>query len=157
MNKKELIAQVALRTGISQARAAEVVDIVFAQMQEGLRGGMELRLSGFGAFKLNKRAARIARHPHTGETVSIAAGKAVRFKPASRLREELTGGATTRSLGLPGNPVTPAPGLPGRPTTPPPGLSGEPTTKAPGTGAPGTGTPGKGTPGKGGARGRRRR
>ena len=42
---------------------------------------------GFGTFEVAERAAREGRNPQTGETMSIAASKAPKFKAAKALKD----------------------------------------------------------------------
>ena len=44
-------------------------------------------LRSFGTFAVSKRAAREGRNPRTGETVKIAARKAVTFKAGTALKD----------------------------------------------------------------------
>jgi len=131
MNKKELISEVARRTGLTQAKAGEVVDAIFAKALESLGDGEDVSIPGFGRWMVRQRPARTGRHPRTGAPLDIPAFSSVRFAPAKQMKEELTG---TRNSALAGDPVTRAPGLPGRPVTPAPGLPSDPITSAPGTG-----------------------
>ena len=55
--------------------------------KEGLKKDKKVALVGFGTFAVSKRAARDGRNPRTGETVHIAARKAVSFKAGSALKE----------------------------------------------------------------------
>jgi DNA-binding protein HU-beta len=44
-------------------------------------------LSGLGTFEVVKRAKRTGRNPQTGESVTIKAHKAVRFRLAKALKD----------------------------------------------------------------------
>ena len=46
-----------------------------------------VRLTGFGAFKVEKREARKGRHPGTGEEIKIKAKKVPRFVPGKALKD----------------------------------------------------------------------
>mgnify|MGYP003592783919 CR=1 FL=1 len=48
MNKNDLIAEVADRTGLSRADATKAVDYVFDTITDALKKGDEVRLVGFG-------------------------------------------------------------------------------------------------------------
>jgi nucleoid DNA-binding protein len=47
-----------------------------------------VEIDGFGAFELQKRKARRARNPRTGERIDLPAKVVVKFKPASALKRQ---------------------------------------------------------------------
>ncbi|AIL13915.1 hypothetical protein IM40_11320 (plasmid) [Candidatus Paracaedimonas acanthamoebae] len=51
-----------------------------------LAKGEEVRLTGFGSFKVNGRAARTGRNPRTGVEIKIAASKVAAFRPGKELK-----------------------------------------------------------------------
>ncbi len=87
MNKNDLIAVVAEETDISKAKAAEVVDAVFAAIENTLKQKEEVRLVGFGTFVTAAREATKGRNPRTGEEIDIPASTSVRFKPGKTLKD----------------------------------------------------------------------
>lgn len=95
MNKTELAQKLAKKADISQAKALEIVDIVFsANPREGilaveLDAGRKVTIPGFGTFGTKSRAARSGRNPATGATIQIAAKNYVYFKPGKTLRERV--------------------------------------------------------------------
>lgn len=92
MNKDELVTAVlenAADRVQSKAAAKDIVETVFTTMAATLKKGDEVSVHGFGTFKVKHRAARTARNPITGEPVQVAAKKAVSFKPAKALKDEV--------------------------------------------------------------------
>ena len=87
MKKVELVESVAKKAGLTKADAAKAVDAVFDSIKGALVKGDKVTLVGFGTFGVSKRAAREGRNPRTGETVRIAARKAVNFKAGSALKD----------------------------------------------------------------------
>ena len=63
MNKSEIAARVAGRTGLARPAAAEVVDTVFEVIAEALAGGEEVRVVGFGVFGVKTHPDRTWRNP----------------------------------------------------------------------------------------------
>jgi DNA-binding protein HU-beta len=61
------------------------VDTIFDSMKKTLIAGDRIELRGFGVFTVKPRKTGIGRNPRTGTEVSIAPGKAVRFKPGKEL------------------------------------------------------------------------
>jgi DNA-binding protein HU-beta len=89
MNKAELIADVADKTGESKAKAGEFVDAMFQSIIDALIRGEEVKLPSFGSFQVVATAARVARNPQTNQEVRVPAGRRARFKPGKALKESL--------------------------------------------------------------------
>lgn len=95
MNKKEMAAKLAKKTGLSQAKALEVINAIFsAEPREGiiaveLDAGRKVVLPGFGTFSSRSRAARTGTNPATGKKITISAKSYVRYKPGKTLRERI--------------------------------------------------------------------
>ncbi|MEJ2118061.1 MAG: HU family DNA-binding protein [Alphaproteobacteria bacterium] len=89
MNKTDLVAAVAEETQITKDKAAVAVEAVIKHIQEALVEGDEVRLPGFGNFKVADRKATTARNPRTGETVDVPASRVAKFSPAKGLKEAL--------------------------------------------------------------------
>ena len=73
MNKTELIAAIAEKTGLSKKDSEAAVSAVVDTITEALKAEDKVQLVGFGSFEVKKRAARTGRNPQTGETIEIAA------------------------------------------------------------------------------------
>ena len=89
MTLDELTSAVAEKTGATKADAAKSVRAVLDSVQQALKGGDKVTITGFGAFEVVERAAREGRNPQTGKTIKIEASKAVRFKPGKGLKDAL--------------------------------------------------------------------
>ena len=87
MNKDDLIAKVANSVGVSKIDAAKSVDAVFSNITSSLKGGNEVRLVGFGTFKVSNRAATTGRNPRTGESIQIPAKKVPKFRAGKALKD----------------------------------------------------------------------
>ncbi len=85
MIKQDIVHQVIERTGIPRVKAEQAVDTVFGSLKKALTAGDRIELRGFGVFTVRPRKTGIGRNPRTGAEVSIAPGKAVRFKPGKEL------------------------------------------------------------------------
>ena len=85
MIKQDLIQRVVERTGLPRTKAEAAVDTIFDSMKKALASGERIELRGFGVFNVRPRKTGIGRNPRTGAEVSIAPGKAVRFKPGKEL------------------------------------------------------------------------
>ena len=87
MNKAELVAAIAAKTGESKKSAEETVNAFVDVVTEALKGGEKVQLVGFGSFEVRKRAARKGRNPQTKEEIKIPASKAPVFKAGKALKE----------------------------------------------------------------------
>ena len=85
MIKQDIVHQVIERTGLPRIKAEQAVDTVFGSLKKALTAGDRIELRGFGVFTVRPRKTGIGRNPRTGAEVSIAPGKAVRFKPGKEL------------------------------------------------------------------------
>ena len=89
MNKTELIAAVAEKTGLSKKDADAAVAAVIDSIKESLAKGDKVQLVGFGTFEVRERAARTGLNPQTKETIQIAASKSPVFKAGKAFKDAL--------------------------------------------------------------------
>ena len=87
MNKAELIAAIAAKTGATKKSAEESLDAFVDVVTEALQKGEKVQLVGFGSFEVLTRAARKGRNPQTKEEIKIPASKAPKFKAGKALKE----------------------------------------------------------------------
>ena len=87
MNKAELVAAVAAKTGDTKKAAEASVDAFVSVIKETLKKGEKVQLVGFGSFEVRKRAARKGRNPQTKEEIKIPASKAPVFRAGKQLKE----------------------------------------------------------------------
>ena len=91
MNKTELIAKVAEKTGATKKDSTESVEAVFEVITESLADGEKIQLLGFGTFETRDRAARKGRNPQTGAEIDIAPTTVASFKPGKALKSAVKG------------------------------------------------------------------
>jgi DNA-binding protein HU-beta len=87
MTKNELIAAVADKAQMTKTAAATAVDATFDAITAALKKGGEVKIMGFGNFRVVKRAAREGRDPRTGAPVKIRAARRPRFSAGKGLKE----------------------------------------------------------------------
>ena len=87
MNKTELVAAVAEKTGASKKDSEKLVSAVFETITNTLVAGDKVALVGFGAFEVKERPARTGRNPRTKETIEIPASRSASFKPGKALKD----------------------------------------------------------------------
>lgn len=91
MNKNELIAEVAAKTGLTKAAAGDAVDATFDAISGALAKGDDVKIAGFGNFAIAERAESEGRNPRTGETIKIAASKTPKFRAGKGLKDAVNG------------------------------------------------------------------
>ena len=69
----------------SEAILGDLVTLITKHLKKGDR----IRLVGLGVLQVRKRAARMGRHPATGEPIQIKASKKVAFRAAKELKESI--------------------------------------------------------------------
>jgi DNA-binding protein HU-beta len=90
MNKAELIAAVAEKTGFIKKDAEAAVNATMTAIEEALKKDEKVQLIGFGTFEVRSRKARTGRNPRKpGETIDIAASKAPVFKAGKALKDSV--------------------------------------------------------------------
>ena len=87
MNKSDLIAAIAAKTGDTKKGAEASLNAFVDVVTESLVKGDKVQLVGFGSFEVRKRAARKGRNPQTKEEIKIPASKAPVFKAGKALKD----------------------------------------------------------------------
>ena len=87
MNKTELVAAIAEKAEISKKDSEKALKAFIDLVSDQLKKGDKVQLVGFGTFEVSERAAREGRNPQTGETMTIAASKAPKFKAGKALKD----------------------------------------------------------------------
>ena len=87
MNKTELIAAVAEKTGLTKKDAERVINATIETITSSLVKGDKVQVSGFGIFEVKAREARVGRNPRTKETIQIPATKLPAFKASKTLKD----------------------------------------------------------------------
>ena len=87
MNKSDLIAAVAAKTGETKKSAETSINAIIDVIAATLKKGDKIQLVGFGSFEVRQRAARKGRNPQTGKELKIAAKKAPVFKAGKALKD----------------------------------------------------------------------
>ena len=89
MNKTELIAAVAAKTGMSKKDAEKAVAATVDAITESLVKGDKVQVSGFGIFEVKTREARVGRNPRTKESIQIPATRLPAFKASKTLKDSI--------------------------------------------------------------------
>ena len=70
-------------------KAERSLNAMLESVQEMLAEDGKLTLTGFGTFVAETRQERQGRNPRTGDVITIAASKVVRFRPGKMLKDAL--------------------------------------------------------------------
>lgn len=96
MSKAEFIAHVAQAGDLTNAEAKRMVELVFGEIENGLKRARKdgkYTIGTFGTFTISKRPARTGRNPRTGESVHVEEKHVPFFKTGKLLRDRLNGAA----------------------------------------------------------------
>lgn len=85
LSKSDMARHVAEKTHTSISKANEAVNAVFDSITEAMAKGEEVRIMGFGTFRISHRSERTGRNPRTGESIRIPAANRPAFTPGSGL------------------------------------------------------------------------
>lgn len=89
MNKNELAAAIAEKTGLAKGDAQAAMEAVFETITETLKADGDVRILGFGNFTAQHRAASTGRNPLTGAPVDIPAKRVAKFSAGKGLKDSL--------------------------------------------------------------------
>ena len=89
MNKTELIEKVALQADVPEAEAKRYFEAFEGVVTEALRGGEEVRITGFGKFYVREQKAREGVNPQTKDKISIPAKKVPAFSAGNTFKESI--------------------------------------------------------------------
>ena len=89
MNKTELIAEVAVKAGLSKKDAEKAMNAALDTITDALASGDKVQLVGFGGFETKQREARMGRNPKTKEAIEIPASRVPVFKAGKALKDKV--------------------------------------------------------------------
>ena len=104
LNRSALLKQVSERTGMARKEVEQVYEHTLRTIQDAVKRGEKVALTGFGRFQQRVQAARKAgmgKNPFTGETIKIAARperRLPKFLPAKQFKEYVSGAAKLPAL-----------------------------------------------------------
>jgi len=91
MNRSELIAAAAQRSGLTNDVVEQSMNAVHSVITEALVKGEKVTIPGFLSFEAVQRSAREGRNPSTGEKMHIPARTAVKVSAGSSLKRAVSG------------------------------------------------------------------
>ena len=89
MNKTEFIDAFAEKTGSTKVDAGKAVNTFFDLISEKLQNGDDIRVIGFGTFKVVDVKEKHIINPQNGQKMVVPASKRVRFTPGKMLKDNV--------------------------------------------------------------------
>ena len=89
MTKKDLVAAIAEKAGLSKKDSEAALTAFIATVTEQLKAGESVQLTGFGTFEVRERAERKALNPRTKEPITVPATKTPAFKAGKALKDTI--------------------------------------------------------------------
>ena len=87
ITKLELVNHLNEKLGLNKVESKELVEAFFDEIKKSLINNEEVKISGFGNFKILNKKERPGRNPKTGEPALISARRVVTFKAGQKLRK----------------------------------------------------------------------
>ena len=91
MTKTQLVAELAEAMGSDRKTAGAALEAVATVVARIVAAGGAVNLPGLGKIVCRARPERLVRNPATGETVTKAADKQVKFAIAKSLKDSVNG------------------------------------------------------------------
>lgn len=89
LTKADLIDSIYDNLPFDKQKATQIVEDWIELIKEGLDRDEKVMISGFGVFEVKSKHARPGRNPQTGDKITLAARKVVKFKASQILRKQL--------------------------------------------------------------------
>ena len=88
MNKAELVAAMAAKTGLTKKDTEATLEAFVEAVESELKAGKKVQLIGFGTFEVRSRKARTGRNPQNPDkVVKIPESKAPVFKAGKAFKD----------------------------------------------------------------------
>ena len=88
MTKQDLVNAAANNAGVTKKTASEVLEALLDSITKSLKKGDNVTITGFGTFRISKRAARTGVNPRNpNEKIKIPAMKLPAFKAGKSLKD----------------------------------------------------------------------
>lgn len=87
MKKIELVREIAKTTNLTQVQATQALEATIDIIKKTLKRKEDIRLVGFGSFKVTARKSRTGINPQTKKPIRIPACNVTKFVPGKELKE----------------------------------------------------------------------
>ena len=89
LTKADIVQAVSHKTNHTVGQSANLVDALFEIIKQTLGSGEDVLISGFGKWSVREKQERRGRNPWTGEPLTLAPRKVVKFKCPAVLKHKL--------------------------------------------------------------------
>jgi len=90
MTKQDLVAAIASGAGVTKKTAGVSLDAMLDSITKELKKGKNVTITGFGTFRVSKRAARIGVNPRNpSQKIKIPAMNIPAFKAGKSLKDAI--------------------------------------------------------------------
>ncbi len=93
MNRNDIAGAIAAKFEMPVSQADAIAREYEAAIVRAVASGQEVRLNGFGSFKVQERQARTGRNPKSGQLQEFPAKKVPKFAPSKVMKDALLGTA----------------------------------------------------------------
>ncbi len=91
LTKAQLAEMLFEQIGLNKRESKDMIDAFFDLVADSLVQGHDVKISGFGNFRIRTKAPRPGRNPRTGEPIPIEARRVVTFHASHQLKELIQG------------------------------------------------------------------
>lgn len=95
LTKADLIDSIYDNLPFDKQKATQIVEDWIELIKDGLERDRKVMISGFGVFEVKEKHARPGRNPQTGDKITLAARRVVKFKASQILRKQLNDSVQT--------------------------------------------------------------
>lgn len=96
VTKRDLVIDIANRTGLTQQKVFEVLQLAIDDITRHLAQGNQVVMRNFGTFQVRRTKKKIGRNPNQpGTDVVIPPRSVVKFKPGKEMKERVDGAQPT--------------------------------------------------------------
>ena len=91
VKRSDFANHIRAKFGLSTALAERLVEIVFGEIAESLKRGEEVKIEGFGTFRILAKSERTGRNPSNGRLAAIPARRVPSFRASAEFRKKMHG------------------------------------------------------------------
>jgi integration host factor subunit beta len=91
MNKSDLIAELAEKENMTEAKATEIINLIFDGLRDALQNEGRIEIRGVGSFSIREYKAYTGRNPKSGGKIQVKPKRSPYFKVGRELKERVDG------------------------------------------------------------------
>ena len=94
----EIATRIHQEAGISMVEASRLLEWILELIKTTLHSGESIMIAGFGKCTVRHKQARLGRHPHTGEAITISARRVVTCQASNLFKADIQSPATEGTI-----------------------------------------------------------